>query len=85
MTNKAKIVLLMTVLGAAIAGVFSLVHVITGGAWVFSIPTALAAAAAARPIYWRSIGSMTNNHAVVPSGHGPDGRIEAIEVFWRPG
>ena len=85
MSNRAKIILLVSALMAATAGVFILVHIITGGAWMLSIPAALVAAAAVRPIYWRSIGRMTNNHAIVPTGHGSDGRIEAIEVFWRPG
>ena len=33
----------------------------------------------------RSVGRMIHSDAVVATDHGPDGRIEAIEVFWRPG
>ena len=85
MTNKAKIVLIMAVLGAAISGAFNLVHALSDGAWLLSIPGALVAAVAARSAYRWSIGWMMNDSAVVPTDYGPDGRIEAIEVFWRPG
>lgn len=85
MTNRTKIVLIMAGLGAGIAGVFNLVHALTGGAWALSVPAALTSAVAARWVYWWAIGRMMNDGAVVPTGHGPDGRIDAIEVFWRPG
>lgn len=85
MTNKAIIVVIMTGLGAGIAGVFNVVHALTGGAWVLSIPAALMSVVAARSIYWRAIGRMMNDGAVVPTEHGSDSRIDAIEVFWRPG
>ena len=85
MTNKTKIMLLTAVLGTMITAVFMTAHTLTDGAWVISAPAALVAAAAARAAYWRSIGRMMNSTAVVATEHGPDGRIEAIEVFWRPG
>lgn len=85
MSNKVKIFLLMAVLGTGVAAVFTAAQALTDGAWVISIPAALAAAVVARSIYWRSIGSMMNEGAVVPTEHGTNGRLEAIEVFWRPG
>ena len=85
MSNKTRIMLLSAVLGTIITAVFMTVHALTGGAWAISVPAALAAAAIARAAYWRSIGRMMNSNTVVTTDHGPDGRIEAIEVFWRPG
>ena len=85
MTNKTKIFLLMAALGTGVAAVFTVVQALTGDAWAVSILAAAVAALAARSIYWRSIGSMMNDGAVVATDHGPEGRLEAIEVFWRPG
>ncbi len=85
MTNKTKIFLIVAALGAAIFAVFIAVHTLTGAAWVLSVPAAVAAALAARPVYWRLLGQMENDSITIPTSHGPDGRIEAIEVFWRPG
>ncbi len=85
MSNKTKIMLLTAALGTMITAAFMTAHTLTDGAWVISVPAALAAAAAARGAYWRSVGRMMNSNTVVTTGHGPDGRIEAIEVFWRPG
>lgn len=85
MTNKTKIMLLSAALGTMITAVFMIAHTLTDGAWVISVPAAIIAATAARAAYWRSVGRMTNNDAVVATDHGPDGRTEAIEVFWRPG
>ena len=85
MSNKTRIMLIWAVLGAGVAAVFNLTHALTDGTWALSVGAALLAAAAARLMYRRSISSMTNDHSVVPTDHGPDGRIDAIEVFWRPG
>jgi hypothetical protein len=85
MTNKTKILLIMTALGPAIFAVFTAVHILTSGAWVLSVPAAVVTGLAARSVYWRLLGWMVNDSVTVPTSHGRDGRIEAIEVFWRPG
>ena len=85
MTNKTKVMLLWAALGTMVAAVFMAAHTLTAGAWAISVPAALLGAAVARLAYWRSIGRMMNNNTVVPTEHGPDGRIDAIELFWRPG
>ena len=85
MSNRAKIILLMSMLGFGVISVFNLVHAATDEAWVLSIPAAVAAAAAARSIYWWVLGRMMSDDVAVPTDFGPDGPIEAIEVFWRPG
>lgn len=85
MTNKTRIMLVWAALGTAIAVVFNVVHAASGGMWAVSVAATLIAIAAARAIYWRMISRMMNHSAVVPTEHGPDGRIDAIELFWRPG
>ena len=71
MSNKTRIMLLWAVLGAGVAAVFNLINALTGGTWVLSVGAALGAAAVARLVYRRSIGSMMNDHSVVPTDHGP--------------
>ena len=85
MTNKTKIILIASGLGLGVALVFNVVHIATGGAWVASVPAAVAAGLGARPLYWRLIARMTNSAEIVATEHGFDGRVDAIEVFWRPG
>ena len=85
MTNKARIILIAAGLGLGVALVFNVVHIASGGAWVASVPAAVAAGFGGRSLYWRLIARMTNSGAVVATEHGFDGRIGAIEVFWRPG
>lgn len=85
MTNKMRMMLTVPALGMGVALVFNVVHGATAGAWVASVPAAAAAGLAARSLYWRLIRGMTNDRDAVPTEHGTDGRVEAIEVFWRPG
>ena len=85
MSNRVRIILLSSVLGFGVIAAFGVVHRATDGAWVASVPAGAAAALVARSLYWRSVSGLTNDDIVVPTEHGPDGRIEAIEVFWRPG
>ncbi|MEM9609740.1 MAG: hypothetical protein AAGA99_20110 [Actinomycetota bacterium] len=85
MTNKTRIFFTMAALGAAIFAVFTAVHTLTGGVWALSVPAAVGTAFAARSVYRRLLGRMANDSVAVPTIHGPNGRIEAIEVFWRPG
>lgn len=84
-SNRVKIILLSAALGLGVVAVFRLVHGVTDGAWVVSVPAAAVAALAARSIYWWSLSRQTNDSHVVATEHGPAGNIEAIEVFWRPG
>ena len=85
MTNKVKIMLLMAALGLGVAAVFNAAHAVSGGRWLVSVPATALAALVAYRMYWRTIVRMTNDRHVVPTEHGPDGRLTAIEVFWRPG
>ena len=85
MSNKVKIILLMSALSLGVVAVFNVTHAASGEAWAVSLPVAAAASFAASLVYRRTILGMTNDSDVVVTDHGPDGRIEAIEVFWRPG
>ena len=85
MSNKTKVMLLWAALATMVAAVFIVTHTMTEGALAISVSAALLGAAVARLAYWRSIGRMMNNNTVVATDHGPAGRIDTIELFWRPG
>ncbi|MEM9039023.1 MAG: hypothetical protein AAGD33_03905 [Actinomycetota bacterium] len=85
MTNKLRLTLLTAGLALAVAVVFNVALTASDGNWLVSVPTAAVAALAARSVYWRVVGRLANDDEVVVTEHGPDGRLEAIEVFWRPG
>ncbi|MEM9748774.1 MAG: hypothetical protein AAF945_18935 [Actinomycetota bacterium] len=85
MTNKLRLTLLVAALALAVAVVFNTALAASDGNWWVSVPTAAVAGLAARSIYWRVVGRLANDDDVVMTEHGPYGRLEAIEVFWRPG
>ena len=86
MTNKVKIIALAALLGSSVAVIWAVVHAATGGRWLVSVPIAVIGAFVARAVYWRTVMVvMTNAADVVATDHGPRGRVDAIEVFWRPG
>lgn len=64
--------------------VFGLSTVLSGNPWVGAAASVLGIVAA-RAILRRSVAALTNDQSVVVTEHAVDGRIEAIEVFWRPG
>lgn len=63
---------------------FGLVAVLSGNLWV-ATTAAVLAIVAAKAILRRWVSALTNDRSVVATDHAVDGRIEAIEVFWRPG
>ena len=63
---------------------FALSLVLTGNLWV-AVAVLVLGIVAARAILRRSVAALTNDRSVVATEHAVDGRIEAIEVFWRPG
>ena len=82
---KVKIIGLWIALGAAVGGAFNLALALTDGNWLLSVAAGLIAVLGARPAYRWWLSTQTNSHEVVPTEYGVPGRIEAIEVFWRPG
>ena len=86
MSNKYKIMVLWALLGTGVFGLVGAVQAATGGLWYVSVPTLIVAALAARAIYWRTLMFvMTNAGDVVATENGATGRLDAIDVFWRPG
>jgi hypothetical protein len=63
---------------------FALSTVLSGNLWVGAVASMLGIVAA-REILRRSVGALTNDQSVVATERAVDGRMEAIEVFWRPG
>ncbi|MDQ1425665.1 MAG: hypothetical protein QOD72_3163, partial [Acidimicrobiaceae bacterium] len=63
---------------------FGLAMVSSGNLWVAAAASVLGLVAA-RAILRRYVAALTNDHSVVATAQTGDGRIEAIEVFWRPG
>jgi hypothetical protein len=51
--------------------------------WLWSPFTLIVIGYSAALVAW--FASKLNRDRVVPTGHVTDGRIEAIEFFWRPG
>ena len=84
MSNRVKIILASATLGLAVAAAFNIV-LATTGSLVVAVPVALVAVLAARSVYRWFLLQQTNDEQVVATAHGPDGRLTAIEVFWRPG
>jgi hypothetical protein len=80
-----------TKLIAVTAGVWSLPGIAFGVGTVLSgdlwagVAASMLGIVAARAILRRSVAALTNDQSVVATEHGAVGRIEAIEVFWRPG
>jgi hypothetical protein len=63
---------------------FGISTVVSGNLWV-AAATSVLGIVAARAILRRYVATLTNDQSVVATEHAVDGRIEAIEVFWRPG
>jgi mycoredoxin len=63
---------------------FGISTVVSGNLWV-AAATSVLGIVAARAILRRYVATLTNDQSVVATQHAVDGRIEAIEVFWRPG
>jgi glutaredoxin len=58
--------------------------VLSGNPWVAAAASGLGIVAS-RATLRRSVAALTNDQSVVVAEHAVDGRIEAVEVFWRPG
>lgn len=63
---------------------FGLSMVLSGNLWVAAAVSVLGIVAA-RAILPRYVATLTDDGSAVATEHGVAGRIEAIEVFWRPG
>jgi glutaredoxin len=83
-TNKTKLIVASVVLWSLAGLAFGLAMGLSGNLWV-AAAVAVLGIVAARAILRRFVAALTNDQAVVATEHGVDGRIEAIEVFWRPG
>jgi hypothetical protein len=82
--NKTKLVVAHVVLWSLPGIAFGLSTVLSGNPWVGAAASVLCIVAA-RAILRRAVAALTNDQSVVATEHAVDGRIEAIEVFWRPG
>ena len=82
--NKTKLIVVSVVLWSLPGTAFGLSTVVSGSPWV-GAAASLLGIVAARAILRRAVAALTNDRFVVATDHAVDGRIEAIEVFWRPG
>ena len=82
--NKTKLIVATVVLWSLPGIAFGLSMVLSGNLWV-AAATSVLGIVAARAILRRCVAALTNDRSVVATEHAVDGRIEAIEVFWRPG
>lgn len=82
--NKTKLIAAAVVLWSLPGIAFGLATVVSGSVWVGAAASVLCVVAA-RAMLRRYVATLTNHQSVVATEHGVDGRVEAIEVFWRPG
>jgi hypothetical protein len=82
--NKTKLIVASVGLWSLPGIAFGFAAVVSGSLWV-AAAVSVVGIVAARAIFRRFVAALTNDRAVVATEHGVDGRIEAIEVFWRPG
>ena len=82
--NKMKCIAASVVRWSLPGLAFGLAMVLSGNPWVAAAACVLGIVAS-RVLWRRSVAALTNDRSVVPTEHGVGGRIEAIEVFWRPG
>jgi glutaredoxin len=82
--NKTKLIVASVVVWSLPGVAFGLSMLLSGKLWV-AAAASLLGIVTARAIVRRYVAALTNDRSVVATGHGVEGRIEAIEVFWRPG
>ncbi len=82
--KKTRLIVATVVLWSLPGIAFGLSMVLTGDLWVAATASVLGIVAA-RAILRRQVTALRNDQVVVATGHAVQGRIEAIEVFWRPG
>lgn len=82
--NRTTLIVATVALWSLPGIAFGLAMVVWGDLWV-GVAAAALALVAARGIFRRNLGAFTNDGSVVTTEHGVHGRIEAVEVFWRPG
>jgi len=82
--SKTKSIVVTGALWALPGIAFGLGTVLSGNPWV-GAAAAVLGAIAARALWPHAVAALANDRVVVASGYAVDGRIEAIEVFWRPG
>jgi hypothetical protein len=82
--DKPKLIAVSVLLWSLPGAAFGLATVFSGSLWVGATASVLGIVAA-RAIRRSSLAALTNDRSVVATEHGIHGRIEAVEVFWRPG
>jgi len=82
--NKTKLIVASVLVWSLPGIAFGLSTVLSGNLWVGAAVSVLGIVAA-RAILRRYVAALTNDRSVVATEHAVDGRIEAIEVFSRPG
>jgi hypothetical protein len=82
--TKTRLIVASVVLWSLPGIAFGLSAVLSGNLWV-AAAASLLGIVVARAIWRRCVAALTNDQSVVATEHAVDGRIEAIEVFWRPG
>ncbi len=82
--NKTKLIVASVVLWSLPGIAFGLSMVLSSNLWV-AAATSVLGIVAARAIFRRYVAALTNDQSVVATEQAVDGRIDAIEVFWRPG
>ena len=84
MANKTKLIVASVVLWSLPGAAFGLSTALSGDLWV-GAAAAMLGIIAARALLRRTVAALTNDQSVIATEHAVDGRIEAVEVFWRPG
>lgn len=82
--NRTTLIVATVVLWSLPGIAFGVATVVSGNLWV-GVAAAALALVAARAIFRRNVGAFTNDESVVATEDGMHGRVEAVEVFWRPG
>ena len=84
MATQTRLIVASVVLWSLPGIAFGLALVVSGNLWV-AVAASVLGIVAARAILRRCVAALTNDRSVAAAEHAVGGRIEAIEVYWRPG
>lgn len=82
--NRTKLIVASAALWSLPGAAFGLSAVLSENLWV-AAAAAVLGLVAARAILRRYVTTLTNDRSVIATEHAVEGRIETVEVFWRPG
>jgi mycoredoxin len=82
--NRTRLIVASVIFWSLPGIAFVVCMVLSGSLWL-SVAVLVLGVVAVGAILRRYLATLTNDHLVAATEHGVDGRIEAVEVFWRPG